>query len=336
MNFMQNRCYNRSTGVGLAPCLILYIKTDGKTSMISLTLLLALILDRVLGEAKRWHPLMGFGILAAFVEKHLHPGADSPHWQQFLSGLIALLILLAPFVSIAFVLQLNTSLSSITAVLILYLAIGAQSLKQHARAVSEALQNNDPDDARLKTGYLVSRDTANMSTTDMSRATIESVLENGNDAIFAALFWFLVAGIPGVVIYRLVNTLDAMWGYRTPRFQYFGKAAARLDDILNLIPARLTALGYALVGHFSLGIRCWVKQGHLWESPNAGPVMAAGAGALAIQLGGDAEYHGEIRQRCFLGEGHVAHREDIGRAIQLVNRSLLLWLLVITGVETLA
>ncbi len=115
---------------------------------------------------------------------------------------------------------------------------------------------------------IVSRDPASL---DITRAATESVLENGNDAVFGALFWFVVAGAPGVVVYRLANTLDAMWSYRNERYVDFGFAAARLDDLLNYVPARLTALTYAILGHTRSAWRCWRAQAHDWDSPNAGP-----------------------------------------------------------------
>jgi adenosylcobinamide-phosphate synthase len=155
--------------------------------------------------------------------------------------------------------------------------------------------------------------------------------------VFGALFWFLVAGAPGVVVYRLANTLDAMWGYPTPRYRSFGWAAARLDDLLNWIPARLTALSYMLLGNRDLAWRCWQRQSTAWKSPNAGAVMAAGAGALNLQLGGAARYYNHVVQRPPLGEGLLPRGEDIERALNLVYRALGLWtaLVVFGGLAAL-
>ena len=170
----------------------------------------------------------------------------------------------------------------------------------------------------------------------MSRATVESVLENGNDAVFGALFWFVVAGAAGVLTYRLVNTLDAMWGYKTPRYLSFGWAAARLDDGLNFVPARLTALSYALLGRTRSALACWRAQAPAWDSPNAGPVMASGAGALGVRLGGAAIYHGHMETRPALGQGAAPQGGDIARALRLVRHGVLLWLAVLAAVALLA
>lgn len=288
----------------------------------------AVLLDRLLGELPRWHPLVGFGAFANALERRLNRGASER--PRFLIGVLALVLALLPFVAAAcFVETLPAPWNSLVAVLLLYFAIGARSLREHALAVALPLQRNDLPVARRRLSYIVSRDTAALNESQVARAAVESVLENGADAIFAALFWFVLLGAPGVVLYRLSNTLDAMWGYRTPRFQYFGWAAARFDDLLNLIPARLTALTYALLGRTSTALRCWRTQAPLWYSPNAGPVMAAGAGALGIELGGPAPYHGQVKQRPRLGEGEAARPGDIARAVRLVDLGLVSWVVLL-------
>jgi len=282
--------------------------------------ILAVILDAILGEPRRFHPLIGFGHWANCLEQRLNTGAGE-RWQ----GILAVILAILPFILFAWLL----SETWIIAVVLLYFAIAPRSLSEHAWAVQTALRQNDLEQARQKVSLIVSRDTNNLDAQGVTRATIESVLENGNDAIFAAIFWYLLAGLPGLVLYRLANTLDALWGYRNARFQHFGWAAARLDDALNLIPARLTALSYACVGHFATALQCWLKQAPSWYSPNAGPVMAAGAGALQVILGDSAHYHGQIKNRPILGTGNPPTANDIGRAVALIHRALVLWLLII-------
>ena len=217
----------------------------------------------------------------------------------------------------------------IVEILALYCALGMRSLGEHVEPVAKALRADDLDEARKRVGYLVSRQTSELDSTAVARAATESVLENGSDAVFAALFWFAVAGAPGVVLYRLSNTLDAMWGYRNERFERFGWCAAKIDDVLNYIPARLVALTYALLGKTRLALKCWRTQAPKWDSPNAGPVMAAGAGALGVELGGPAIYHGELHERPQLGEGTPADADSIDRGWQLVQRGVWLWLLIL-------
>lgn len=276
-----------------------------------------LLLDRVLGEPPRFHPLVGFGKLADWLESRLNN--RTIHY-----GILAWCVAVLPL-SIA-VWWLDSLLGGFWMSLLCgWLAIGWQSLRQHAQWVQQALLADDLPQARLKVGWLVSRDTSQLDTAAVSRACVESVLENGSDAVFAPLFWLAVGGAPAVVLYRLSNTLDAMWGYRNARFERFGKCAARVDDVLNWIPARLTALGYALCGHFPSAIHAWRTQGGQWYSPNAGVVMAAGAGALQRQLGGAAVYHGQVKQRPLLGMGMPADTASIAQAIRLLDRSIYLW-----------
>ncbi len=290
----------------------------------------AVLLDHRFGEPRRGHPLVGFGALAQRAEALLYGPPDLNAKTRRAHGIDAVVVLLIPFIVAAWLLAAIPLLGLAVQLGLLYLAIGAHSLADHAKAVTMALQAGDLPLARQQVGRIVSRDTDELDEEGISRATVESVLENGCDAIFGALFWFVVAGAPGVVLHRLANTLDALWGYRTERYLHFGWAAARLDDMLNWLPARLTALGYTVVGaQPALAWRCWREQAPRWKSPNAGPVMAAGAGALGLALGGQARYHGEWQQRPALGEGLAPCAEDIGRAVALVQRSLWLWLAVI-------
>ena len=283
-------------------------------------------LDRALGEPCRWHPLVGFGRYAEGVER-VSRGAQASAAGQRLRGVLALLAAVSPFVVLAALMHRLPYGFAIDAAW-LYLALGWRSLGEHARAVGAALANDDLAEARRRVGFMVSRDSAAMPAGEVSKATVESVLENGNDAVFGALFWFAVAGAPGAVAYRLVNTLDAMWGYRNARYRYFGWAAARLDDALNFIPARLTALTYAAFGRTADALACWRRQAPAWDSPNAGPVMAAGAGALGLRLGGTACYEGVVTERPPLGAGMPAGAADIERALRLVRNGVVLWLAV--------
>ncbi len=283
----------------------------------------AVLLDWLIGEPRNRHPLIYFGRLADIVERNLYGSDDEKPAGKKLRGLFAVILLIVPFTAIAMMLSGLPYLAWFLIILMLYFSIGHKSLHDHAQPVITALQNQDMVLARCLAGRMVSRDTESM---DPVAATVESVLENGNDAVFAALFWFAVAGAPGAILYRLVNTLDAMWGYRSKHYRDFGWAAARFDDVLNYLPARLTALTYALLGKTQQALFCWRTQASAWDSPNAGPVMAAGAGALGISIGGAACYRGEWRHRPLLGVAAKAEASDIKRALKLVRYGVYLWL----------
>lgn len=298
--------------------------------MIALLVIVGVLLDLMLGEARRWHPLVGFGLLANALERGLNQGG-----QKYLTGALAWLLAILPLVLLAYwtirwsaILGIWAS-AGIHAVL-LYFSLGLRSLRDHALPIERAMAQNDLAQARHLTGRIVSRDTAQADASDLAKAGVESVLENGNDAVFGTLFWFIVAGGPGVLMFRLANTLDAMWGYRNPRYHAFGCIAARIDDALSWIPARLTALSYALLGDMRQALHCWHTQAANWSSPNAGPVMAAGAGALGLALGGVASYDGVPENRPPLGIGCAASATDIGRAWRLVAGATALWIAVLS------
>ena len=288
-----------------------------------LTALAGVLLDRLFGEPRRWHPLVGFGRLAEAAERALRAGAPGHAFGNRLRGLVAWATVVLPFVALVAWLA-----HPVLDALLLWFALGGKSLGEHARAIAAPLAAGDLAAARERVGMIVSRDTARLDETGVATAAVESVLENGNDAVFGALFWFFVAGGAGALLFRLANTLDAMWGYKDARRLYFGWAAARIDDALNYVPARLTALTYAVLGRTQDALSCWRMQAASWGSPNAGPVMAAGAGALHVSLGGAAVYRGEVEQRAKLGAGKAATAADIPRAVALVERGQWLWLAV--------
>ena len=305
----------------------------GLTPLEMLGLLVAgVVLDRLLGEPRRFHPLVGFGQLANLIERISNRAPQKP--LSRLTGALALALAVLPLSAAAVWLTLEESgtpefgkpLAWAIHALALYAALGAASLKQHIAPIAIALEHRQLDQARALTARIVSRDTANLDQAGIARAAVESALENGNDAVFGTLFWFILLGAPGAILFRLVNTLDAMWGYRNPHFLYFGWAAARFDDLLNLLPARLTALTYAVLGSTRNALLCWRTQAGAWSSPNAGPVMASGAGALRVALGGAASYEGAVESRPPLGNGATPDHRHIVLALRLVDHGVLLWI----------
>ncbi len=332
----------------LYPAMSLSMSPEWFLLLLLVTQMAALLLDRMLGEPTRFHPLVGFGYLSQKVERVLNAELlPKEGFRPRLFGCLAWVLLTLPLVAtlIGFCMFLglwSTAVPWAAIVvfgglnfLILYLAIGLRSLVVHARDVALPMINGDLPGARARVAYLVSRETEHMAGDEINRACIESVLENGNDAVVGALFWFVVAAGPGVLLYRLANTLDACWGYRSPRYRYFGWFSARADDVMNYIPARICALSYAFCGNCSKAIQSWRAvnnwrrtEGRGIASPNAGPVMAAGAGALQIQLGGAAIYDGVRQVKPSLGSGRDAMATDIFLSLNLVCRAVFACLLL--------
>jgi len=287
--------------------------------------LAALMLDRLLAEPARCHPLVAFGRWAAWLEVRL----NSPHpARSRLAGWLAMLLALTPWCVVVLLMYLAAAqlwLWLILNVLVLYSCIGWQSLQRHVVAVASA---SDSEQARARLGLIVSRDTQSLSDDEIAQSACESLLENSTDALFASLFWFALGGAPAALLHRWVNTLDAMWGYRNPRFRFFGTPVARLDDLMAFWPARISAGLFILVTprRWLQAVRCWRRQARQCASPNGGVVMTTGAGALNIRLSERACYHGQWKSKPPMGCGPGAGMKDIPRAVSLVSRSLWLFM----------
>lgn len=309
-------------------------------TVLSITLLCGYLLDALLGEPKRLHPLVGFGKCAYLLEKYLNKGHEK---LRFCLGCIAWVLLVLPLPIALWLLIPKQEISLFSSVLldslIIYWAIGHNSLRKHGLQIYHALLLNDISLARKYCGYIVSRETDSLSEYDISRATTESMLENGHDAVIATLVWYIIGGAPLVIIHRLANTLDAMWGYRNTRFNYFGRFSARADDILGFISAKITALLFAIQGLF-IGkfLTIWqlaARQAIHYKSYNGGWVMSAGATLMNVKLGGQSTYHGNKINSPTLGCGKEVNREHIKLSLQKVNYAALLLIMLTFIIELL-
>lgn len=253
-------------------------------------LICALCLDAILGEP-RWlwdripHPAVLMGHLVGFLDERFN--TDN---SKRLNGILCTVALVIVGGVVGYLLSMAGPVVEIIAAAIL---LAQKSLVQHVAAVADGLRMSLPEGRRM-VARIVSRDTSAMDETLVARAAIESAAENLSDGVIAPAFWFLIAGLPGLVVYKLINTADSMIGYRTPRHEAFGCAAARLDDVLNLIPARLTSALLALPARcFDLaGIRADARR---HRSPNAGWPEAALSRALGVALAGPRAYDGQMQ-----------------------------------------
>ena len=276
----------------------------------ALGLALGFAADWLLGDPQRWHPVAGFGRTAAALERPLH--ADS---RARGAAHVALLVGAVAYAG------RRLGDGTLPTAAATWAVLGGRSLDREAAAVQELLDTGELDAARQRLTHLVGRDTSSLDEGEVARAVIESVAENSSDAVVAPLVWGALLGPAGLLAHRAANTLDAMVGHHNARYERFGWAAARLDDLLNLPGSRLTAALTVLLGADRAGaLRAWRRDAAGHPSPNAGPVEAAFAGALGIRLGGANTYGDRVEQRVVLGDGQPPAAHDVPRARELAVR----------------
>jgi adenosylcobinamide-phosphate synthase len=296
----------------------------------------ALILDRVMGDPawliqRMGHPVIWIGNLIGWLDQHLNKQPKTRLQGRIIGALtLFLIIIIVASTAVIFTIILATIPAGalITGVLASIL-LCQRSLARHVADVSSGLQHQLAS-GRAALSHLVGRDVSQLDESEIAKGAVESLAENTADGIIAPLFWFLIAGLPGIAIYKAINTADSMIGHHSPRHEHFGWAAARLDDLVNLPAARLTALLFMSAGYF-----CDARPKAAWRavwrdannhlSPNAGWPEAAMAGALGLRLGGPRSYAGQNVDLAFMGNGRsTLNRQDIDRALLLYQRALTL------------
>ena len=284
-------------------------------------------LDLLLGDPE-WlpHPVRWFGFLTRVGEPCLRPLVRGPQ-----SEILAGAVLTGCVASAGW--ALGRPKNATWQVLLAWTALATHSLLKKAHAVIRALEADDLELARTRLARIVGRDTGHLDETEISRAVIETLAESACDGIVAPLFWLAMRGVSGAMSYKaVINTLDSMIGHPEPPYRYFGRVAARLDDALNFVPARLTAVGIVAAARLQgldagCAFRIWLRDGDKHASPNAGQSEAAMAGALGVCLGGASSYDGHLRKAPFLNSrgrarldsrrqsGNVAGRDRVGACV---------------------
>ncbi len=293
-------------------------------------MLVALALDLALGWPKALydrigHPVTWLGALITVLEQRWN--TDRPARRMRGTAAALLVIGLAALVGLGLQLTLPSGLVGIVlGGAIAWPLVAMRSMHTHVVAVLHPLQDDDLPAARQAVSMIVGRDPAQLDPAGVSRAALESLAENTSDGIVAPLFWGAVLGLPGIAAYKAINTLDSMIGHKTVRYLEFGWASARIDDLVNLIPARLTGLIFALVsGRAKVSLTCMWRDARQHRSPNAGWPEAAMAGALAVRLSGPRMYGAEVTQEPWVNSGAAdPGPADLRRGLGLYARSMVL------------
>ena len=311
--------------------------------------LLALAMDAIIGDPN-WlyrkipHPIAAIGCMMNQLDLFLNrPQVKNP--TKKILGVLFIIIALSVAGIIGWGMQTGLKLmefGQLLEAILVSIFLAQNSLYKHVRNVAQALVSDGLDAARLSVSHIVGRDPATLDDSGVCRASIESLSENFSDGVIAPVFWYLIAGIPGILMYKTLNTADSMVGHLSPKYRYFGWASAKLDDVANFIPARLTALLIfltALIIPSTKGfksLRSCLTYANRHRSTNAGWPEAAMAGALDIRIAGPRVYNGIVINDPWMGDGNPNLRtNDINRALKLyfssniINALILVLLLFI-------
>ncbi|MEV6848716.1 cobalamin biosynthesis protein [Actinoplanes sp. NPDC051411] len=277
------------------------------------------VLDAIVGDPRRWHPVAGFGTLAGKLERKIY--APERRAGALFAGLAVGVPAAAGYVAVRATRDRPIARAAVTAVAT-WTVLGGRTLRKESRVMAAHLERGDLPAARGRLSHLCGRNPEGLDEPELARATVESVAENTSDAVVAPLVWGAILGIPGLLGYRAANTLDAMVGHRNSRYARFGTPAARLDDVLNLVPSRLTGLLTIAAARTAGGDpretkRVWLRDRNDHPSPNAGQCESAMAGALGVRLGGRNVYFGRSETRPLLGDGPRPKAGDLRRAARL-------------------
>ena len=304
-----------------------------------LTGILAFLLDTVIGDPRtRFHPVVLMGNMISFFERVFYRDEDSNGKKMLAGSILVALVLLISYDVACGILRLSYHVESewvqhIVSGILLSFMISPKSLADAGKEIHSLLMDGDLKEARRKVGWIVGRDTDQLEVDGVTRATVETIAENTVDGIIASLFFFAIGGVPLAVIYRAANTMDSMIGYRNEKYLYFGRVAAKLDDVLNYVPARIASILFVAAA-WLLGfdhrnaVRMVQRDADKHPSPNGGYAEAAVAGAMHIRLGGMNSYFGKQSFRAYMGEPmeELAPRHIIG-AIRLMYTATVLFLL---------
>lgn len=298
------------------------------------------ILDFILGDPEKlWHPVQGIGALISAAERVLRSlFPKTPQGERMAGGVLVLFVLSAsvaiPFAVLQAAGMVHPALKFVISCVFCWQLLAAKSLKKAAMKVYTALETEGLEAGRKAVSMIVGRDTAALTEEGVVKAAVETVAENTSDGITAPLFYMVLAGPLGGFAYKAVNTMDSMIGYKNDRYRFFGTCAARLDDVLNYIPARLSALflllASALPGfRFRSAWRVYRRDRKNHKSPNAAQTEAVMAGALGVQLAGDAYYFGKLYRKPYIGDRErEIERKDIVRACRMEYAAVIAQFLV--------